>query len=84
MEEQDQEPPADLNTGTRPANERGNLILRASSRGRGNGLANQMPDEVQGKVRYPTMLPRVVYTLDREPRWVLEVGPQDAGSQPRT
>ena len=43
VEEQDprdQEPPADLNTGNRPANEGGNLILRASSRGRGNGLAN--------------------------------------------
>ena len=87
MEEQDQEdqePPADLNTGTRPYNEGGNLILRASSRG--NGLANQMPDqasyEVQGKIRYLTMLARggsrVVFTLDREPRWVLKVGPQDA------
>ena len=58
----DQEPPADLNTGNRPANEGGNLILRASSRGRGNGLANQMPDrasyEVQGKTRFLTMLAR--------------------------
>ena len=48
--------------------------LRASSRGRGNGLANQLPDrasyEVQGEVRYLTILARggsrVVYTLDRE------------------
>ena len=53
QDQEDQEPPADLNTGTRPYNEGGNLILRASSRGRGNGLANQMPDqasyEVQGQ-----------------------------------
>ena len=75
QDQEDQEPPADLNTGTRPYNEGGNLILRASNRGRGNGLANQMPDqasyEVQGKIRYLTMLARggsrVVYTLDREP-----------------
>ena len=79
QDQEDQEPPADLNTGTRPYNEGGNLI-------RGNGLTNQMPDqasyEVQGKIRYLTMLARggsrVVYTLDREPRWVLKVGPQDA------
>ena len=85
QDQEDQEPPADLNTGTRPYNEGGNLTLRASSRGRGNGLANQMPDqashEVQGKIRYLTLArggSRVVYTLDREPRWVLKVGPQDA------
>ena len=80
VEEQDQEPPADLNTGTRPATEGGNLILRASGRGRGNGLANQLPDrasyEVQGKVRYLSILARggsrVVYTLEQEPRWVLK------------
>ena len=62
QDQEDQEPPADLNTGTRPYNEGGNLILRASSRGQGNGLANQMPDqasyEVQGKIRYLTMLAR--------------------------
>ena len=45
-----------------------------------------MPDrasyEVQGKTRFLTMLARggsrVCYTLDREPRWVLKVGPQEA------
>ena len=62
QDQEDQEPAADLNTGTRLENEGGNLILRASSRGRGNGLANQMPDrasyEVQGKIRYLTMLAR--------------------------
>ena len=39
----DQEPPADLNTGNRPANEGGNLIFQASSRGRGNGLQTRCP-----------------------------------------
>ena len=40
--------------------------------------------EVQGKTRFLTMLARggsrVCYTLDREPRWVLKVGIQEATS----
>ena len=55
-------PPWKSRTRTKPATEGGNLILRASSRGRGNGLANQLPDrasyEVQGEVRYLTILAR--------------------------